>query len=145
ENSRSERTGGELHRELACLILTVEHWIHLDDVERGQQAGLRHELEGEVRFAIAQPSAHRRTDAGCDVWIDDVHVETDVNEASASHMRERFSYRTLDAEAVDLAHREHLCVERAEQLAFSVVERPHTDQRDASGLDRRQIPAVYEA
>src|SRR3954447_19327578 len=56
-------------------------------------------------------------------------------------MLERLAHAGLDPEAVDLAHRPDLRVELLEQLALSLVERAHADERDPARLDRRQRPA----
>src|SRR5918911_811318 len=74
--------------------------------------------------------------------IDRVHVEADVNEARPGDVLERLAHRPLDAEAVDVAHREDLGVEAAEELALARVERPYADERDALRVDRRERPAV---
>jgi hypothetical protein len=76
------------------------------------------------------------------VGIDRVHVERDVEEGGAGRVRERLAHARLDADPVDLAHREDLRVELAEQLPLAVVERADADERELPRLHRRQLPAV---
>ena len=64
-----------------------------------------------------------------------------MDEIRSRRMCERLAHARLDADSVDLAHREHLRVEPAEQLALAGVERADADERDATGLHRRQRPA----
>ena len=78
-----------------------------------------------------KPAAHRRADAGCDLGIDDVHVEAHVHEPRPGDVGERLADRPLDAEAVDVAHREHLRAELPHAFALALVERAHADERDA--------------
>jgi len=72
-----------------------------------------------MRLAVRQAAAHRRADAGCIFRVDDVHVEADMDEVRARCMGERLAHARLDADPVDLAHREHLRAEPAEQLALA--------------------------
>ena len=48
----------------------------------------------------------------------------------------------LEPEPVDLAHREHLRLELADQLPLAGVEGADADERDAARLDRRERPGV---
>jgi len=65
-----------------------------------------------------------------------------VQESRAGRVRDGLSHAGLDPDPVDLAHREDLRVELAQELPLSVVERADADQRELSRLDRRQRPAV---
>ena len=65
--------------------------------------------------------------------IDDVHVEAHVEERAAAGMLERLAHARLDAEPVDLAHREHLRVEPLKQLPLALVERADADERERPG------------
>src|SRR5438034_7430104 len=65
-----------------------------------------------------------------------------MHEAGAGHMRQRLPDGTLDAETVDVAHREDARVELLQQLALALVERADADERDAARHERGQLPAV---
>ena len=79
-------------RPRACRSrFAVEDRVDLDDLQR-TAARTRRRLHGEVRLAVGEPAAHRRTDARRDVRIDHVHVELSGGSradacASASRMR----------------------------------------------------------
>ena len=88
------------------------------------------DLHREVRLAIREAAAYRRADARRVLGIDDVHVEAHVHEARPGGVGERLPHAGLDPDAVDLAHREHLRVEPAEQLALARVERADTDESE---------------
>ena len=107
-----------------------------------RDARLGDELHREVRLAIGQAAAHRRSHTRCDIRVEDVHVERDVDEPGARDPVERLPYRALDPDAVDLAHREdaHSCL--SEQPALAVVEQAGADERDPLRVDRRQRPGV---
>ena len=105
----------------------------------------RDELEREVRLAVGEPAAHRRADARREHRVDGVEVEADVQERRAGEERERLAQDALDAEPVDLAHREDAHVELADQLALARVERADADERGArrptgSGRRRSRTP-----
>ena len=59
-------------------------------------------------------------------------------------MIERLPHGALDADPVDVADREHLRIQPAQQVAFALVERAHAEERDAGAFDRRHAPAVRE-
>src|SRR5207248_1613213 len=84
---------------------------------------VREELEREMRLAVGQAAANGRPDSRCEGRVDDVHVEADVDESGAGDVRQRLAYRALDADPVDVAHREDLRVEMPEELPFRRVER----------------------
>ena len=65
-----------------------------------------------------------------------------MEERRAGRMCDRLSHAGLDADPVDLAHREDLRVELAQKGPLSVVERADTDERELAGLDRQQRPAI---
>ena len=71
-----------------------------------------------------------------------VEVDADVEEGRARRVRERLAHAGLDPVPVDLAHREHLRVEPAEQLALAVAERPHADQRAAARLGGEPLASI---
>src|SRR4051812_36411502 len=95
-----------------------------------------------MRLAIRKPAADGSADAGCDIRVEDVHVEADVHEAGTGHVGERFAHGALDSEPVEVAHREDACVELFEELALPLVERADADERDAARFKSRQRPAV---
>ena len=97
-----------------------------------------------MRFAITEPTAHRRADPGRDLGVDGIHVEADVHEARTRDVRERFAHGALDAESIDVTHREHLGVELLEQFALPLVERADADQRNPRPIDCGQTPTVRE-
>ena len=75
-----------------------------------------------MRLAIGQPAAHRRPHSGRDIGIDRIHIEAHVNEAGSGDVGERLADRALHAEAIEIAHREHLHVLVSQQLALTVVQ-----------------------
>ena len=107
-----------------------------------RRAGLRDELECEVRLAVGEAAADRSSDAGRDLRVERVHVERDVHEAGAGDLRQRLADRPLDPDPVDVAHRVRADAELANPLALALVERPQADERDAARVDRRQRPHV---
>src|SRR5262249_3846261 len=68
--------------------------------------------------------------------------EADVHEAGPGDMCERLAHSPLDAQAVDVAHREDESVELPEQLPLPFVERSDADECDAAGDEGREAPAV---
>ena len=65
-----------------------------------------------------------------------------MHEARPGDVRERLAHSVLDAEAIDVAHREDKCVQPLEQLPLAVVEGADADQSHAARHNRRQVPAV---
>src|SRR5437763_1457661 len=96
---------------------------HLEQLERLSESRLRDELEREMRLAVGQAAANGRPDARCEGRVDDVHVEADVDESGAGDVRQRLAYRALDADPVDVAHREDLRVEMPAEPPFPRGER----------------------
>ena len=91
-------------------------------------------------LAVGEAPAHGSADPWCDLRIERVHVEGHVDEAAARDPVERLRDGSLDSDAVDLAHREDADARLSEQAALPVVERPNSEQRNPSGIDRRQWP-----
>src|SRR5581483_9299635 len=87
EDPGAEGRGDELDGELPGRVLTVEDRVDLDDIHRVDEAELGDGLEREVRLALREASAHRRSDAGGVLGIDYVHVEGDVVERRAGRVR----------------------------------------------------------
>ncbi len=65
-----------------------------------------------------------------------------MKEARAGRVGECLPHARLDADPVDLAHREDLGVDRPEQLALALVQRPDTDERQLPRLHRRDLPPL---
>ena len=107
EDRLPERARDELDCGQRGRVLAVEDRVDLDDLERPGEPRLGDELEREVGFAVGETSAHGRSDAGRNLGIERVHVERDMDEPGAADPVERLPHRPLDADAVDLAHREH--------------------------------------
>ena len=106
------------------------------------QPGLGDDLHREVRLAVRQAAAHRRADARRVLRVDDVHVEARRGRIRPRRVCERLAHARLDADSVDLAHREHLRVEPAEQLALAVRRASGRRRARCARLDRRQRPPV---
>mgnify|MGYP003693602553 CR=1 FL=1 len=58
-----------------------------------------------------------------------------MHEPGPGHVLERFSHRRLDADPVEVAHREHESVELRQQLALGRVERADAEQGNSSLLE----------
>ena len=98
------------------------------------QPRLRHELEREVRLAVGEPAADRRSHARRHVGVDDVHVERDVHERRALDPLQRLADGRLDAAPVELAHRVDADAALPHEGPLALVERAHADRgRRASG------------
>src|SRR4026209_2336126 len=106
DDRRAESACDQFHRGRRCGVLAIEDRVHLDDLERAGAAALGDGLEREVRLPIAQSPANRRADPGRDFRIECIHVEGDVHEPWTRHMVDGLPHRTLDPDAIDLAHRE---------------------------------------
>src|SRR6059058_2739929 len=97
-----------------------------------------------MSLAVAEPTPDGRADPGGHVRIHRVHVEAHVHEARPCDVRQRLADRALDAEAIDVAHREHLRIELPEQLALALIERANPHEGNARAIDGRKTPAVLE-
>ena len=95
-----------------------------------------------MRLAVGEPTAHRSPDARRDLGVEHVEVEADVDEAGPRDPRQRLAHGALDADPVELTHREHGGAQLAQQVLLALVELPHADERDAGGIDRRERPRV---
>ena len=137
ERARDELDGGNGGR-----VLAVEDRVHLDDLERAGETRLGDQLHREVRLAVGQPAAHGRPHTRRDLGVENVHIERDVDEALSGDVVERLAHRPLDADPVDLAHREHPHSGLAQELPLAGVRLPQPEQRDASRIQRRQRPGV---
>ena len=140
DDRRAERARNELDGRRCGGVLAVEDRVHLDDLERAREAGLGHELHGEVRFAVGEPSANRRADTRRDLGIEHVHVEGDMHEPTTCDPVERLADRAFDADAVDLAHREDPYAGVAKQSPLPVVEEPRPDEGYPLRIDCGQRP-----
>src|ERR687896_752543 len=80
QDARAHHANDQLDGELCGRVHAVEGRIDLDDLNRGEHAGLGEELHGEVRLPVRQAPADRRTDAGRDLRVADVDVQRQVNE-----------------------------------------------------------------
>ena len=89
-----------------------------------------------MRLAVREAAAHRRAHSRCVVGVDDVQVEREVEERGAGRVRDGLPHAGLDPDPIDLAHREDLRVERAQELPLPVVERADADERELPRLDR---------
>ena len=106
------------------LVLAVEDRVHLDELERVEQARLGDELEREVRLAVGEAAAHGRADA---------RARTSGSTASRSRLTctnaapreelERLAHRALEPVAVDVAHREHLRASSRRRISFALLRR----------------------
>src|SRR5204862_6988693 len=105
ENPRAERTRNQLDGELCGLVLAVQDRIHLHDLERAGETGLRDQLHSQMRLAVREAAADQRTDARSDVRLERIHVEADVHEAGACDPCKRPTDDALDAAPVAVAHR----------------------------------------
>src|SRR5579864_6259024 len=94
-----------------------------------------------MRLAIREAAAHRRPDAGSGLRVDRVEIEADVEEGRAGSVRDRFAHAALDADAVDVGHREDLRVDLLQQLPLALIERTYAEERQSARLDRRERPA----
>ena len=142
EDLLPERARDELDRRQRGRVLAVEDRVHLDDLERAREPGLGDELEREVRLAIRETAAHRRADARRDLRVERVEVERDVDEVRAGNAVERLPHRALDADPVDLAHREDADARVAQEPALAVVELPHAEERNSLRIDGGKRPRV---
>ena len=130
----------ELDRESSRLVLAVEDRVHLDDVERGGSpdsatssiARCASRYESPPRTGVPTPGATSgsTTSRSRLTWT----------KPGPGDVRERIAHGPLDAEPVDVAHREHLDAQLAHPLALALVERAHADERHAVRLDRRERP-----
>ena len=75
-----------------------------------------------MRLSVGEAAPHRRTDPGCDVGIECVHVEADVHEPRPRHMCQCLAHGPFDSEPIDVAHREHARVEVSQYRSFALVE-----------------------
>ena len=91
-----------------------------------------------MRLAVGEPAADGRPDTRRDLRVERVEVERDVDEARARDAVERLLQRALDADPVDLAHREHADARLAQEVLLGGVERADADERDARRVDGRQ-------
>src|SRR2546426_10357359 len=94
-----------------------------------------------MSLAVREPTPDRGADTRGDVRIERVHVQADMDEAGASDMRKRLAHCPLHPEPVDVAHREHLRVELAEQRALALVQRADADEGDPAGAECGKAPA----
>ena len=74
-SGRRGRSRRARRRAAAVSFASVEDRVHLDQLERVEQARLGDELEREVRLAVGEPAAHGRADAGREHRVDGVEVE----------------------------------------------------------------------
>ena len=130
EGARHEFYGDQRGR-----VLAVEDRVHLDDLERAGDPRLGHELEREVRLAVGEPAAQWRPYARCDLGIENVEVERDVDETRAGNTVECFVERSLDPDPVDLAHGEDPDLGVAEERLLGGVECARADDGHTALLD----------
>src|SRR5579862_10073024 len=93
-------------------------------------------------FTIGETAAYGSADTRRRLGIDDVEIEADVEEAGSGRVGNRLAHARLDAHAVDVGHREHLRVDLLQQLPLALVERAHTEEREAPCVDCRDRPAL---
>src|SRR5215210_715717 len=96
EDARPEGARCEPDRESGGFVLVVEDGIDLHELQRAEQSALGDELHHQVRLAVREAAADRRTDARRDVGIDEVEVDRDMDERRARHPLERLAQHGLD-------------------------------------------------
>src|SRR5438132_922216 len=90
--ARAERARDQLARQPSSRVLAVEDRVDLDHLERAGEARVGNELECEVCLAVRKAAAYRRSHPGCDLGIDDVHVQAHVYKAGAGDVLERLAH-----------------------------------------------------
>src|SRR5207247_3160323 len=138
EDRRAEGARDEVDGEARSRVLAVENRVHLDDLEGACEPRAGDELEREMRLAVGQPAPHGCAHTRCDLGVERVHVERDVDEAGAGHSVERLLDHPLDASAVDLAHRKHSHLALVEELALGRLARSDTDTGDPCRIGWRR-------
>src|SRR4029453_10855421 len=102
---RTEGACSEVNGQPGRRVLVVVDRIDLDEIERIEHAGLGHELERKMHFAVGEAAAHRVADSGRDLGIDDVQIHGDVDERPADDALERLSDHRLHSTPVEVADR----------------------------------------
>src|SRR5437764_10166922 len=90
-----------------------------------------------MRLAIGWAARDRSRDARCEMGVEQVDIETDVEHAlSAFHLIDDAADQNADAELVDLAHVRKTETAIAQQTLFHTVDRTHAEQLEPIRINR---------
>src|SRR5204862_326921 len=133
ENPRAERTRNQLDGELCGLVLAVQDRIHLHDLERAGETGLRDQLHSQMRLAVREAAADRRTDARSDVRHERLQTLLD---------RARDELRHPLARLLDRRQKANTLAAHGSRFGNSPLDVPPVEHRPAETLDPRREPGV---
>src|SRR3954447_1091696 len=81
EDAAAEQAGRKLDHDAGAFSPVVEERVELDQVERGDKPAVAQHFHDQMRLAHRGAAGHRGADAGRDVWIEEIDVETDMQHA----------------------------------------------------------------
>ena len=83
QDAGPEGACGQLHCQSRGLVLVVEDWIDLDELQRAQESAFGDELHHQVRLPVRETAANGRPHARRDIWVDDIQVDGHMDEWGA--------------------------------------------------------------
>ena len=91
-----------------------------------------------MRLPIGRPARHRGAHTRCELGIEKIDIEADMQYAIAGlNPLDEAADQHADAEFIDLTHVRHADAALVQQILFEPVDRARPEQLQPVGVDRR--------